>query len=232
MLKTILKKTALAVLLVHIIFITATLASIVYLKYHNPPKTSLIIYRQVFRGEKNPSQHYMELESIPADIVKMIIATEDYRFHEHPGIDIDAIKRAYFINKKAGYFMYGGSTITQQLARTLFLCPKKLLLRKYLELIIAFELELVLTKERILELYVNYAEWGKGVYGISAAARYYYGRGCLSLSPDEVSRLIAVLAGPYTTTPSTIGSRKFILNRYNTIKFRYYTYLKFNNLGR
>jgi len=230
--KKILKKSALAAALLHLVFMLATSASIVYLKYNNPEKSSLMLYREMFRGEKKSSLRFMELGSIPPDIVKMIIATEDYRFHEHPGIDIDAIKRAYFINKKAGYFMYGGSTITQQLARTMFLCPKKLLVRKYLEVIIAFELELILSKERILELYVNYAEWGNGVYGISAAAWHYYTRECDRLSPDEASRLIAILAGPCTTTPATIGSRKFILNRYNTIKFRYYTYLKFNDLGR
>lgn len=231
-----LKKILLIILIItaaaHTIFFTVTSGFILYYKNHNPSRTTLMLYREIFCKQELKELSFTAIEQIPDDIIKMIIATEDYRFNEHPGIDIDAIKRAYFINRKAGYFMYGGSTITQQLARTLFLYPKKILVRKYLEIIIAFELEMFLPKERILELYVNYCEWGKGIYGITAASRHYYSRDMNRLTPDEVARLVAILANPLSCTPGDLGNKKFIINRYNTIKFRYYTYLKFNDLER
>ena len=131
--------------------------------------------------------------------------------------------------------MYGGSTITQQLARTFFLIPKKLLICKYAEVLISFEMELFLSKHRILELYLNYCEWGKGIFGIEQASKYYYNKNVNKLSIDEASRLIAILASPIKNSVDILNTNSILTKRYNliklryyTIKFRYYTYMKFH----
>ena len=127
--------------------------------------------------------------------------------------------------------MYGGSTITQQLSRTLFLMPKKVMIRKYTELLISMEMEMILSKERILELYLNYCEWGKGIFGVAQASEHYYGKNPDKLSIDQTARLITILASPISYGPYTFHRKDFLANRYYIIKFRYYTYLKFHNLA-
>jgi len=226
------KRLFVAIAAVHLIFIIIMGATLFLLRSWNPPVTSLMLYREHVYGYRSAPVTFAPFSTIPDDIIKMVIATEDYQFYSHFGIDIEAIKRAYFINRKVGYRMFGGSTITQQISRTLFLLPKKILLRKYAEMIIAIEMDLILPKERILELYLNYCEWGHGVYGIAAAARHHYNRDFRELTVDQTARLITILANPIDYSPATFGSRKFLAYRYNIIKFRYYTYLKFHNLSR
>lgn len=226
------KRILLSLGALHLVFITLMGICIFMLRSWNPPATSLMLYREHVYGYRSVPVKFVPISAIPDDIIKMVIATEDYQFYSHFGIDIEAIKRAYFINRRVGYRMFGGSTITQQISRTLFLLPKKILLRKYVEIIIAIEMDLILSKERILELYLNYCEWGHGVYGIAAASRHHYGKDFRELSIDQTARLITILANPIDFSPMTFGNRKFLAYRYNIIKFRYYTYLKFNNLVR
>ncbi len=204
----------------------------IYLKKNNPKTISLMLYRQHYTGHTVKPVKFLPLSLIPNDIKKMAIATEDYRFYSHHGIDLEAIKRAYFINKKVGYRMYGGSTITQQLSRTMFLMPKKLLIRKYIEVLISLEMDLILKKDRILELYLNYCEWGKGIFGIAQASDNYFNKAVYRLTVDETARLITILANPVDYGPYSFEKRKFLANRYYIIKFRYYTYTKFQNIRR
>jgi monofunctional biosynthetic peptidoglycan transglycosylase len=144
----------------------------------------------------------------------MAVRVEDGTFYEHHGIVPAAIKHAYQLNKGFGEPVYGGSTITMQTARTIFLVPEKSYLRKYLEVIIALEMEAVLGKDRILELYFNYAEWGKGIFGIEAASRSHYKTGVVSLSRDQAIRLVTLLSSPIRYTPYDFGRNGILQSRY------------------
>ena len=126
----------------------------------------------------------------------MFIYLEDHGFYTHGGVDFEAMKTAYRRNRKAGRLAYGGSTITQQLARTLFLSTDKNYLRKYLEVVLSVEMDLILPKDRIMELYLNHIEWGRGIFGIGRAAEAYYKTGAGKLSRDQFRRLAAVIPSP------------------------------------
>jgi len=230
--KKIIKVLFKATVIIHVVFIIVIFFAMIYLKKNNPKTISLMLYRQHYTGYKIKPVKFLPLGLIPNDIKKMAIATEDYRFYSHHGIDPEAIKRAYFINKKVGYRMYGGSTITQQLSRTLFLMPKKLLIRKYIEVLISLEMDLILSKDRILELYLNYCEWGQGFFGIAQASENYFKKSVYKLTVDETARLITILANPVDYGPYSFEKKKFLANRYYIIKFRYYTYTKFQNIKR
>jgi membrane peptidoglycan carboxypeptidase len=157
---------------------------------------------------------FVSLQRIPRSVQLMFIGLEDKKFYRHIGIDPAAIRDAYLVNKAIGYALYGGSTITQQLARTLFLTPRKSYFRKYVEALIALEMDLVLRKDRILELYLNYIEWGKDVYGIGAAAHAFYGRPLSRLSVDEFRRLVAILPNPLRYGVDTFSRSGQMAERY------------------
>ncbi|MGQ9843516.1 MAG: transglycosylase domain-containing protein, partial [Spirochaetota bacterium] len=147
------KKIIKVAIALHLAFILAIGSMLLYYTNHNPHTTPLMLYRlYVDRYNVKPVK-FITCKQIPEDIKKMVVSIEDYKFYKHNGIDIEAIKRAIVINYKVGYRMYGASTITQQLSRTLFLLPFKSVIRKYLEFIIALEMEMILDKDRILELY-------------------------------------------------------------------------------
>ena len=170
---------------------------------------------------ENTPPSFTALDHIPADFVSSVIFIEDADFFKHLGFDLDSIRLAIQVNKKLGYPAYGGSTITQQLARTLFLTPKKNYIRKYFELIIALEAEVLLTKERILELYLNYAEWGNNIYGITDAAEYYYQTGLWELDEDQTLDLITIMANPIDFTPETYVESTMLVKRHNALKLFY-----------
>jgi hypothetical protein len=151
----------------------------------------------------------------------MVVRLEDGHFWTHPGIRLGAIRDAYLINRNIGYALYGGSTITQQLARNLFLTPRKTYFRKYLEAITAICMDLVLPKTRILELYLNVIEWGRGTFGITAAAARYCGVRPSALTLDQQRRLIAVLPNPLRYDIATLlGSRQLAVRyQYLVAKF-------------
>jgi membrane peptidoglycan carboxypeptidase len=145
----------------------------------------------------------------------MLVRLEDYTFYQHHGIDLQAIKDAARVNRIIGRPLYGGSTITQQLARTLYLTPDKSYARKYVEAILALCMEMVLRKERILELYFNYVEWGPGVYGIGAAAAYHYGKDVRSLTVDEYRRLLTLLSSPLRYGVTSFERSRLLAERYS-----------------
>ena len=206
---------------VHIAYIGITSLSIFIYKFANPVYTILMPYRSIGYGWDLQKPRPVKLGSIPLFIRSMLVAVEDGKFYEHHGIDMEAFKRAREINARLGKPLYGGSTLTMQLARTLFLVPEKSYVRKYFEVIAALELELILSKERILELYFGYAEWGKGIFGIEAAAQHYYGVSARSLSRDQAARLIALLSSPIKYSPSTLGRSAILRERYAYLSRRF-----------
>lgn len=138
---------------------------------------------------------------LPQNLINAVIATEDRKFFTHPGVDILAIVRASYVNHKAQRIVQGGSTITQQLAKLLFLKPERTLKRKIQELILAFQLEQRLTKEQILTTYLNRAYFGSGNYGITAAAKFYFGKEVAELNLNESALLAGLLKAPSKLSP-------------------------------
>jgi membrane peptidoglycan carboxypeptidase len=210
-----------AILIVHLAYIALTSTLIIAYKFTNPLVTVLMPYRAIGYGWKLQKPIPVKLKQVPAYVRNMLVSVEDGKFYTHHGIDMEAFKRAKEINERVGKPLYGGSTLTMQVARTLFLVPEKSYVRKYFEVIAALELELFLSKDRILELYFGYAEWGKGIFGMEAAARQYYKRGVAALSRDEAARLIALLSSPIKYTPSTLNKSGILRERYAYLTRRY-----------
>lgn len=167
---------------------------------HNPGPTSFMRNQLNVLQEKNPDaqlkQKWIPYERISKNLKRAIIASEDANFSDHDGIDWDALEKAYEKNSKRGRVVAGGSTITQQLAKNLFLSGQKSYIRKGEEFIITMMLEAVMEKERIFEIYLNVVEWGNGVFGAEAAARHYYGIPASSLSAGQAARLAVMLPNP------------------------------------
>ncbi|MDH7498443.1 MAG: transglycosylase domain-containing protein, partial [Syntrophomonadaceae bacterium] len=137
----------------------------------------------------------------PPLLKQTVVAMEDQRFYQHPGIDPRGILRALYVDVRLGYKAQGGSTITQQLARTLFLNNRKSILRKTEEMLIAAVLEQRFTKDEILNMYLNEVYMGRGVCGMGAAARCYFGKTPEELSPAEISYLVAMIPAPERLSP-------------------------------
>jgi monofunctional biosynthetic peptidoglycan transglycosylase len=210
-----------AIIVFHAFFILSTSLMSVLFKTVNPAATTLMLQRRVGNGWKVSAPRYLPLAKIPKSTRNMVVRVEDGSFFEHHGILLAAMKNAYQLNKRFGEPVYGGSTITMQTARTIFLVPEKSYLRKYLEVIIALEMEAILGKERILELYFNYAEWGKGVFGIEAASRHHYKAGVASLSRDQAIRLVTLLSSPIRYTPYSFGKNGILKSRYAYLDKRF-----------
>lgn len=210
-----------AVLVVHLAYIGITSMAILAYKFTNPAFIVLQPYRAIGYGWKLQKPIPLKLNKVPLYVRSMLVAVEDGKFYDHFGLDFEAFKRAREINEKVGKPLYGGSTLTMQVARTLFLVPEKSYVRKYFEVIAALELEIILSKERILELYFSYAEWGKGIFGIEAASRKYYGMGVASISRDQAARLVALLSSPIKYTPSTLSKSAILRERYAYLTRRF-----------
>ncbi|MCX7026165.1 MAG: transglycosylase domain-containing protein [Spirochaetes bacterium] len=220
-LKRVLLLSLKAIVIVHIVYIVLTSVFIFSYKFVNPPFTILMPYRAIGYGWKLQKPIPLPLKKVPAYIKWMLISVEDGNFYQHHGIEMEAFKRAREINAKVGKPLYGGSTLTMQVARTLFLVPEKSYVRKYFEVITALELELFLSKDRILELYFGYAEWGKGIFGMEAAARNYYKTSVSSLDRDQAARLIALLSSPIKYNPATLSKSGILRERYSYLVRRF-----------
>ena len=205
-----------AFVLGHVLLCAVVLLSSLVLLKANPRHTALMLWRRVTAGVRSPAIRFTPLAAIPRPARDMVVRLEDWHFWTHPGIHLGSIRDAYLINRNIGYALYGGSTITQQLARNLFLTPRKTYFRKYLEAITALCMDLVLPKARILELYLNMIEWGRGTFGIGAAAARYYGVPPSALALDQQRRLIAVLPNPLRYDVATL-----LGNRQLAIRYRY-----------
>ncbi len=216
--KRIFKVVALSLLVLHAAFLLLFFLGSLFVRFWNPPVTSLMLYRSVFSGERSRMINLLPLEQMPSDLGPMALSVEDARFYDHWGIDPAAMIDAWRHNDGFEKKRYGASTVTQQTARTLFLWPQKSYLRKYMEILIALELDLLVPKKRILELYLNYVEWGNGVYGAAAGARYHFDKPLKELSNDELARLVTLLASPRKYAPDTIDSRRPLQKRYHLLR--------------
>ncbi len=145
------------------------------------------------------------IEQISPWLQQAVVCAEDDQFFVHPGFNVEAIKRAWRIDQRRKRLAFGGSTITQQLARNLFLTPDKNFWRKFQELLIALKLELFLPKVRILELYLNVAEWGPGVFGAEQAARYHFAKSAIHLTRSEAAYLAAIIPRAAHLKPGQTG---------------------------
>ncbi len=204
----------------HLIFFIVSVSYIFYLKNHNPSTTPLMELRKRQYNIFWVKHSFVKLSEVPKSFVRMLLIAEDCNFYRHSGIDTEGIRLALQKNVRKGVYYYGGSTISQQTARTLFLTPEKSFIRKYLELILTFEMEFILGKDRILELYLNYAEWGKGIFGVQAASKYFFGKDVRKLTEDEAMSLIAILPNPRKYTP--FSDSKLVQSRIELIKSYYY----------
>jgi penicillin-binding protein 1A len=149
----------------------------------------------------NIYQDDIKFYQLPQDLIHSVIATEDRRFFDHHGIDLIGISRASIVNYKAGHLSQGGSTITQQLAKLLFLSPKKTFKRKIEEILLAFELEKTFSKEQILTLYLNRAYFGSGNYGVNNAAKFYFNKSVSDIDLNEAAMLAGLLKAPSKFSP-------------------------------
>jgi len=190
------------------------------LKKENPTKTSFMEYREnewQRQGKKyRIQQKWVPISRISPYLIKAVLIAEDDKFWSHEGFDYEAIQKAIEKDMKAKKFKLGGSTISQQLAKNLYLSPAKNPIRKIREAIITWKLEKVLSKKRILELYLNVVEWGDGgIFGIETASRHYYGKPASDLNPEEASRLATVLPNPRKYNP--LGNSRYVTHRSNLI---------------
>ena len=189
------------------------------LRTTNPTVTALIETRQAQAAEQGRTigRHWtwVPLSRISSSLRHAVVAAEDSSFFAHEGFDWEGIKKAAKYNLEAGEFKRGGSTITQQLAKNLYLTAERSLIRKAREALITRSLEHHLTKERILELYLNVVEWGQGIYGAEAAARHHFKKSAHDLTADEAAWLAAILPSPRRYDP--LRKTTFLTRRHNRI---------------
>jgi len=195
------------------------------LKNDNPIPTAFMEYRQEQWKSENRTieltQKWVPMSKISPNVIKAVLIGEDDGFWKHDGFDVKGMENAIerSIKKKT---LAGGSTISQQLSKNLYLSPSKNPVRKIKEAILTWRIEKTLSKRRILEIYLNVAEWGDGIFGIEAAARHYYHKSAKNLTAREASRLVAVLPNPIKYNPT--GNQKYVKNRariiYKTMKRR------------
>jgi monofunctional biosynthetic peptidoglycan transglycosylase len=195
---------------------------VVYWNFYNPSTSAFMEERLEILRQKNPAAtlhiQWAPYEKISSHLKRAIIAAEDSKFLEHEGFDFEAIQKAYEKNLKKGRLVAGGSTISQQLAKNLFLSGQKTPWRKMQEALITLMLENVMSKRRIMEIYLNVIEWGNGVFGAEAAIRHYYGASASSVSAEQAARLAAMIPNPrfydrHRSTPWLSKKTGIILSR-------------------
>ena len=198
------------------------LAQVLYWGHYQPPTSAFMDQRLEALRVRNPKawlkHQWVPYERISTHLKRAVVAAEDARFLDHEGFDWEAIVQARAKNEQRGKIVAGASTISQQLAKNLFLSGERSWLRKGQEAVITWMIENTMSKRRILELYLNYAEWGEGVFGAEAAARHHFGVPASALTPEQGAWLAAILPSPRRyergrTTP-------YVEGRIGTILFR------------
>jgi monofunctional biosynthetic peptidoglycan transglycosylase len=181
----------------------------------NPGKTAFMEWREAQWAEqgvkKTITQRWVPISQVSPLLIKAILIGEDDKFYQHEGFDYEAMEQAFEKNLKEGHFAAGASTISQQLIKNLYLSPTKSLTRKVKEAILTWRMEHTLSKRRILELYVNVAEWGDGIFGIEAASRHYFHKSASQLSSMEAARLASVLPNPIRF--NAVGDQRYVTFR-------------------
>ncbi len=187
------------ILKILIIFVILSLAGVILYRFIPVYVTPLMLIRSaenISNGNEWKWNHdWAPLEDISENLQLAVVCSEDQLFLEHAGFDWDAIKKAFNKNKK-GKRIVGGSTISQQTAKNAFLWPGRNYLRKGLEAWFTFLIELLWSKERIMEVYLNSIEMGNNVYGARAAAKFWFNKDCKKLSKDEAAAIAAILPNP------------------------------------
>ncbi len=178
------------------VFVVATLSDVCYLTKENPSETALMIERG---GER--AQLWVPLTDISPMLVRAVLMGEDAGFYGHNGFDTHEMQEAFKRNWEAGRTVRGASTITQQLAKNLFLSTERTYSRKLKEALLTYRLEKTLSKRRILEIYLNVIEWGDGVYGADAASRDVFGKSMTWLNAAEAATLAAMIPSPVRLNP-------------------------------
>lgn len=176
------------------------LARVWWWRDHNPESTAFMQQRlEVLQAKDTQARlrhAWVPYDRISPQLKRAIVVAEDSRFVDHEGFDWEAIEKAREKNRKKGRVVAGGSTISQQLAKNLFLSGERTPWRKGQEALITVMIEHVMEKRRILEIYLNVIEWGEGVFGAEAAARHYFNTGAASLGPEASARLAAIVPNP------------------------------------
>lgn len=185
------------------------------LRKMHPKKTAFMEYREQewhSQGKKKKINcQWIPLTQVSPYVIKAVIIAEDDKFWTHDGFDYNAMQKAIEKDIKKKKFAIGGSTISQQLAKNLYLTPSKNPVRKIKEAILTWRLERNLSKKRIIELYLNVAEWGDGLFGICVAAHSYFGKPASELTAKEAARLASVLPNPRRLNPA--GDSRYVENR-------------------
>ena len=172
------------------------LSHLIYWNSYNPSSTAFMERYLEQKPGARMRQEWVPYSRISPNLKRAVIAAEDAKFLDHEGFDWEAIQKAMQKNEERGKVVAGASTITQQLSKNLFLSGSRSWLRKGQEAAITWMMERTLSKRRILEIYLNVAEWGEGVFGAEAAARYHFGITAAALTPEQSSYLAAILPAP------------------------------------
>jgi monofunctional biosynthetic peptidoglycan transglycosylase len=190
----------------YVAYVYLTLPDVRWLADTNPTTTAFIelrIREAAAAGRKFQIRHrWVGYHQISANLRRAVIVTEDAAFYDHDGIDLAELKASFEKNWEEGQFLRGGSTITQQLAKNLYLSPSRNPMRKVKELLIARRLEAALSKRRIFEIYLNMIEWGDGIFGCEAAARAYFDGPCASLNVEQAALMAGAIINPREHSPA------------------------------
>ena len=213
--RVLLKSAILTGVIGALVYFYTTLPNVSGLKTKNPNRSALMELRdQEYRqkGTRAPRQQiWQAYGAISEHLKRAILLSEDASFFSHKGVDVVELKEALKKDWETGSFKRGGSTITMQLARNLYLNPSKNPLRKVKEMIIAWQLEQALSKKRIFEIYLNVVEWGRNIYGAEAAARYYFGKSASNLDILESATLAALLPSPRNSRGKGVLYRRNVI---------------------
>lgn len=191
----------------YVAYVYLTLPDVRPLARENPKTTAFMEIRKAEARREGREkfairQQWISYQRISPFLRRAVIVTEDAAFFDHDGIDLDEIKASLEKNWEEGQFLRGGSTITQQLAKNLYLSESRNPMRKVTELLIARRLEAALTKQRIFEIYLNMIEWGDGIFGCEVASRVYFGKSCASLDVPEAALLAGAIINPRVHNPA------------------------------
>jgi len=185
----------------------ALLVVLILLRWLAPPVTALQVQRRLegVAPRADVPSYFVALDQLPAYVPHAVVAAEDARFFTHRGVDWTEVEKAVEQGWREGEARRGASTITQQLVKNLFLTTHGGYVRKAIEVPLSYLTELILPKPRILEIYLNVVEWGAGIYGIEAAARFHYGTDAVQLSRERAARLAAILPAPRRRDPQRMN---------------------------
>ncbi len=217
-----LKRLILLVLALFVVYQLWVLGCLLWWTKFNPGNTSFMNIRLAELRDKKPDaqlqQQWQPYNRISRHLKAALIAAEDGKFTSHGGFDWDGIQYAIQKNQRRDKLVAGGSTISQQLAKNLFLNPRRSFIRKGEEAVITVMMEQVLPKRRIFEIYLNVIEWGNGIFGAEAAARHYFGISASQLSPEQAATLAAMVPAPryydsHRNTPGLQRKAAVILGR-------------------